>query len=519
MNRTSRCLLLAAILAAVLPHSAQSAAQSDRLARASDSVRKSMHKTVSLTFQAMECTEALKVLAEQSGVNFAVGPNVHGAVSLFANDMELGTALDLITEMSRNAYIAEGDVIQVMSEEEYIKATGNGFGSELILRRYPLKHISVQRGLTAIGQLGLIGGAGKILPDSTLNSLVVWDVPSTQARIAELLEQVDRPAESTRLVMPLQYAGNDSLVRRILPHLTAGIGDAELLGTGDRIALVDIPSRMQADSQLVADLDAAPKQVLMEVKILQVSYSDENSVGINWQAVQEKLNKSVQFVYPILTRTSTGAVTQGTALSAGSLKDDKFTAVVEALAVYGKTDIVSLPRILALDGKEATLHVGSNQPYVTVSTRENNGVINTYETVTMVEVGVKLNITPRIHPNGFITMKVCPEVSSVAGFEETASGGKIPVVEQSTLESVVRVKSDVYVILGGLMKKELQKTATGTPLLRRIPILGLLFGRSTVSQVKSELVIMIRPRIVAGDISEEESVPVEAGSPEGPPAK
>ena len=96
-------------------------------------------------------------------------------------------------------------------------------------------------------------------------------------------------------------------------------------------------------------------------------------------------------------------------------------------------------------------------------------------------------------------MQVRPEVSSVSRFETTTTGSTIPVVEQSAMETVVQVKSGVYVILGGLMKKEQRETRTGIPILKEIPLLQYLFSSISKKEVTSELVVMIRPRIVTGD--------------------
>jgi type II secretory pathway component GspD/PulD (secretin) len=477
---------------------------SDRLASASTKVRQALSKKVTLTFTGMDCTEALKVLSEQSGVNIAIAAGVTGTISLLIDGVEVGTALDLVTEMTGNAYIAEGEIIRVIPEAAYIKETGTPFRSRHVLQSHALKNMPLKDALLALTQLGLQTEEGKVFPDVDHNCLIVWDVPETQARLAELVELLDRQPTTETAILPLQNAGTDSLLQVLGTHLSEGVGSAELLGCGDRLAVTDLPSKIPGIKQLVADLDVAPKQVLIEAKILQVSHSDETNTGINWQAIQEKLNHfEIESVYPALPRTPSGAITSGTVVTIGNLEDHDFQAVVEALSTFGKTDIVSLPRIAAVSGQEARIHVGSSEPYITVSTRESQGIINYYETVTQIDVGVKLNILPTVHPNGFISLKIQPEVSTVTRFETSASGSKIPVVERSTLETTVYVKNDVFVILGGLMKRDQRQLDTGIPILKSIPILKYFFGSTSIEDVRSELVFMIRPRIIRGDESAE----------------
>ncbi|MFC1572251.1 hypothetical protein ACFL6M_01505 [Candidatus Eisenbacteria bacterium] len=494
-------LTIALLVAAGLTWPSVSSSSSDRLETASKQVRRDLAKKVSLTFKDMATTEALKVLSEQSGVNMAVASGVGGKVSLFLTDVDVATALDIVTEMTGNAYMAEGDIVRVMSADEYFKKTGNAFASHLVLHTYELEHMVAADAVVAIRNMGLMTAAGKILPDAQLNSLFVWDVAESHERIGPLLEAIDRETECQRIVLPLQFTGNDALQSAVSAHLTAGIGSVELLGGGDRIAITDLPNKIGPLADLVYTLDVSPKQVLIEVKILQVTHSDETMVGINWQVVQEKMNSlDIRSAYSVLPKSGSGDVSSGSVLTVGNLEDDDFHVVLEALETFGTADIVSLPRILARSGSAAKIHVGSSEPFVTVSTRESQGIINYYETVTHVDVGVKLDITPEIHPNGFISMTVRPEVSTVSRFETTVSGSTIPVVEQAMMETVVHVKSGVWVILGGLIKNELRVTKSGIPILRSIPLLEYLFGSTNTKEVKNELVVLIRPRVVSGDV-------------------
>jgi len=122
--------------------------------------------------------------------------------------------------------------------------------------------------------------------------------------------------------------------------------------------------------------------------------------------------------------------------------------------------------------------------------------VQTYEKGTTIDVGVKLVVTPIVHPNGVVTMHIEPEVSSVGRFFETPGGSSIPVIDQSTLNTMVSVKSGEHVILGGLMETEKRKSERGIPILRSIPLLKHIFGSTEIIEGKTELVIVIRPTIV-----------------------
>jgi len=473
----------------------------DRLEGASRRVRHRLAKKVTLTFKDIGATEALKILSEQAHINMTIDGGVRGSVTVYLTDVDVATALDLVAEMTGNAYFVQGDIIRVLPEEDYIRQTGNPFRVEHSIAVYPLQNLTVEDAADALGRLNIITSNGQVHQSASDNSLVIWDVPETHARVRQLLDLLDQPGGGVETaVIELQHIATEEMVPKVTPHLTPTIGSAELLGVGDRIAVTDLPSRIPALKELIANLDVPRRQVLMEVKVLQVSHSEETSTGIDWAVVQDELNSlHIQSAHSVLPKTSTGDVGSGTVLTIGNMEDDDFNVIMEALETFGSTEIVSMPRVLAVSGTDATIHVGSSEPYVTVNTRESSGVINYYETVTHVAVGVKLDVTPLIHPDDFITMTVRPEVSSVSRFETTTSGNSIPVVEQSTMQTEVRVKSGVYIILGGLMKKEQREANSGIPILRSIPLLKYFFSSTTLKEFRSELVVMIRPTIVAGD--------------------
>ena len=399
----------------------------DRLGGASDRVRRAMAKKITLTFKSMPIEEALSVISEQAALDMAVSAGVKGQVSLFLTDVAVGPALDIITEMTGNAYLIQNNILLVIPEEDFVKQQGRPFRGDRVVRAYPLQYITLKEATTVIGQGGILTATAKVYNDEMSNQIVVQDVEDAQERLAAYLAVIDQPCKTERLVVPLQNVAGAALLEKLQPHVTPGLGKVEILGTGDRIAITDLASQLPLLQALVSDFDATPRQVLMEVKILAVACSDENMVGINWDFVQKRLNiLAVSSTYPVLSGSSTGAVSSGTVLTFRGLEDRDFRVMVDALATYGKTDIVSLPRIVAVSGEKAQIHVGASEPFVSVSSRENQGVISYFETVTQVAVGVQLEVTPIIHPNDFIEMAVKPEVSSVSRYVRPVPGARFP---------------------------------------------------------------------------------------------
>ena len=121
-------------------------------AGASDRVRKAMAKKITLTFKSMPIEEALSVISEQAALDMAGSAGVKGQVSLFLTDVAVGPALDIITEMTGNAYLIQNNVLLVIPEEDFVKQQGRPFRGGRVVRAYPLKYITLKDATAVIGQ-------------------------------------------------------------------------------------------------------------------------------------------------------------------------------------------------------------------------------------------------------------------------------------------------------------------------------------------------------------------------------
>jgi len=173
--------------------------------------------------------------------------------------------------------------------------------------------------------------------------------------------------------------------------------------------------------------------------------------------------------------------------------------VVEALRIYGDTRILSEPRITVVNNQEAKILVGSKEPYVTTQVSQTGtGTAVTAESVNFIDVGVKLFVTPTITRDGFVQMKIKPEVSSKTGSLTTGQKNEVPIVETAESETVLLVQDGGTVILGGLIKDENSLDEQRVPVLGDIPLLGILFRSQKKTVKKTELIVLLTPRIVTG---------------------
>jgi general secretion pathway protein D len=281
---------------------------------------------------------------------------------------------------------------------------------------------------------------------------------------------------------------------------------------------------MKEIDDVVASLDSKTKEVLIEVKIIKVDLNDGTTAQISWDGLFQKLNQyGSAFVgsAPLNTLARTGTstianftniaptVTPGQAplsvfsspLYVGNVdpNGDAFETLINFLRTLGSTKILSEPRLAVVNNQEAKIHVGTKQAYVTTTTTTGQTTTTTAESVTFVDVGIQFAVTPTINDDGFVSMKIKPEVSSVTSFLTTPSGNKIPIIDSSLAETSVMVKDGISILIGGLKEDTATETRNKVPILGDIPWLGAPFNSSVNNKVHSELLIMITPHIVYGE--------------------
>jgi general secretion pathway protein D len=189
-------------------------------------------------------------------------------------------------------------------------------------------------------------------------------------------------------------------------------------------------------------------------------------------------------------------------MNVGTLSIDNFNAVFDVLQTVGKTNMVSSPKIATIENQEAKILVGTKEAYVTTTvSTPGTGVSTTAESVTFIDVGIKLFVTPTVGDDGFITMKIRPEVSSVDRLLQTSQGNSIPIVRTSESETTVMVKDGITIVIGGLIEERDEKSTSGIPLLCKIPFIGPLFGKTSIEKTRTELAVFLTPRVMTGDVT------------------
>ncbi len=443
---------------------------------------------IALDVKNMEVADIFKMLSMNSNLSIVLDNKVRGKVTLFLKDVCAKDALDIVLAAADLACKKEGEILYVMPKAEYEKKYGTAYSEKRITRTFVLQNIKAASVAAMLRPLK--SQSGNIVTNNESNMIILFDVPENIDKMESIIQQMDRPI-ITSIIMP-NYAKAEDILDTVKSNLTPNIGDIQIDSRTNKLIVSDYPEVIEKIKKIVSALDEKQRQVLIEAKIVEVTLNDEMGFGIDWEVFA---SKDLHITGGVASSVDSTLSFETATLS----EKGDYSAILTALKKLGNTKILSSPRILVSNNQEAKILVGTKEAYATKTVVQNNSTSSTAESVNFVDVGVKLYVTPTITRDGFISMKIRPEVSSVTQYYETAEGEKIPIVDTSQVETAVEVKDGITVILAGLIKDEKDDLTQGFPVISRIPILGHLFKSTYKKTLKKELVIFITPKIVSGE--------------------
>lgn len=396
---------------------------------------------------------------------------------------------------------------------------------------------------STLEMLGPIASVVRVIAIERLNALLVVTSRSyylEQAR--EWIEKLDQPGgldnEAQLFVYPVQNGTSSHLAELlnalfgdaearpaatrdsgVAPGLAAGtMGDRASIGQPD-VAGVISGIALGPKVKVVADefnnallvyaprseyrkieaalrrLDISPTQVLIEASILEVTLADELQYGLQWY-FHGGIGGSRFDGEGRLSNVSSGAIAQSFPGFSYTVTNPagEVRAVINALAQKSLINVISSPSIMVQDNHTATIQVGDQQPVRSSTTVTDGGT--TTSSIQFKDTGVMLSVTPSVNAGNLVSMIIDQSVTDV-GPVDTATGQRSFLQRQ--IASRVSVRSGESVVLGGLIRDNTSRGKQGVPLLQDIPVLGSLFSTTTNSGTRTELLVMITPRVVRSE--------------------
>jgi general secretion pathway protein D len=254
------------------------------------------------------------------------------------------------------------------------------------------------------------------------------------------------------------------------------------------IVALATPEQFGVLENAISHLDAMANQVFLEATIAEVTLTDSLSYGLTWFFQSGEFNTT-------FSDAANGAVASQFPGFSVLFSGQDGRAALSAVAGITDVKILSAPSLMVLDNRTATLQVGDQVPVVTQSavsvTNPDAPIVNS---VSLRDTGIILNVTPRVNDSGLVILEIDQEVSDVVATQ--SSGIDSPTIQQRRISTSVSVRDGQSVALGGLMRERLSDSKTKVPLLGDLPFLGKLFSTTTTESQRTELLVMITPRVV-----------------------
>jgi len=322
------------------------------------------------------------------------------------------------------------------------------------------------------------------------------------AKRKELEQNVIKTFYLSNLSQPTELQDVVNAMRTILE-----VSRIQQLPSQGAIVVRGTPDQVALAQKLVDDLDKAKPEVLVEVAVMQVSRDKMKNLGIS-----PPTSVSVQLQPNINTSGSTSSTSTSSSANGINLNtlanlnatDFQVTipqATATALLSDTNTKIVQNPQIRALDGQKATLKIGDRVPVATGSFQPGIGGVGINPLVNTqfqyLDVGVNIDITPRVHAGREISLKLSLDVSAVTSYV-SIGGINQPVIGQRKIEHEVRLKDGEVNLLGGIMEDQQTRALNGIPGLANIPILKYLFSQTNTDHSENEMVFVLIPHIIRG---------------------
>jgi len=383
------------------------------------------------------------------------------------------------------------------------------FDPEYVPKRIPvdLQDVSLESALHIVGML-----SGTFWKPVTSNTIYV--AANTRAKRTEV---DDLAVQTFYLTNVSQQNDANEIMVAIRNLLDPGL-KIYLVASQNALIIRGTPDELILAEKIINDLDRTKPEVVVDVAELEVSRSLERDIGIT---LPTSFGLTPQYSNANITTTSSTTTTGGTTTTTsgltlntlGNLNATNFAVTVgggqvNALLADSDTRILQNPRIRATDGQHSTLKIGSKIPIATGSYSAGTAIttasLGVQTQFTYLDVGVNIDMTPTVHYDGEISLKLKVEVSAENG-SSTISGVTEPIISQRVADEVIQLKDGEPALLAGLMQVQDTKNVNGTPGLGELPILRYFFASTDKTQSSDDIVFLIIPHIVRESILTDEN--------------
>jgi len=380
----------------------------------SEKLEDRFERKITLDVREMNVLDVIKFLSIKGDFNMVTTDAIEGRATLYLKNVTIRDAWDIILLSNKLAYYVENDIIHVLTGGEYEAMFGKRFNDKMEVEIVRLNYVKPDYIIATLENIK--SELGRIIIDEDTGTVVMIDTEQSLIDMKKMIIDLEKPADV--FIYPVQYAQADVLAEQLQARVDAhNVGTISTDARTNRLIVRTIPGRRAEVEQMIKDLDIPTKEVIVDARVLQVVFKPQFDYGIDWQfdfaGGPDREIEKISLKSVLLGDSSPGAPLGSTfgRIGIGDIDVDKFEMFIRGLKQVSDTKILSNPKILVTNNQEATIHVGDTVPYIISTTSGTGDNAITSEDVRFVDVGIKLNVTPRINDDGMVTMHLKRRIS------------------------------------------------------------------------------------------------------------
>ena len=442
---------------------------------------------VSIEASSMDAKLVLNELANMAGADIVIDDTITSRVSAKLTDVPFGKAIEIIARTIGAEVSIEGDFYVITNTR------GLYYSPQQAQEQTAIQIVNLSGIGTEIG-MRLISALSKDLMVEELPELRSVVISGSYSKVQAVKTAVDAylretatgtTAETALQIVRLMYADSSEAAMALQSQF--GTIRVTSLRTDNALLISGPPEKVKAASELIKQLDAKPKQLRIDVEIIEASSEDIDAYGIDWGNTYGGTTLSLSLRELDMQFDPTKGILENLiGIKPMTRSSIQIALYARALVAEGKASVIARPSLLALENRTARVTTGDRYTL----TIDQNG--SSWQQTTYIDSGVSMEITARVDAEGSIIATITPKVNSMTGY--TANG--MPIIGTREVRTTVRLSDGETTALGGLIKEDSFESENGLPILSEIPLIGKLFSTTKRQERKTELIILLTVTII-----------------------
>ena len=488
-------------------------------------------ETYTVVVSGVSAKDLLFSMARDAKINLDIHDDIQGTVTLNAIDQTLQQILDRIAHQVDIRYQLEDNTLRVRADRPYLET-------------YIVDYVNISRESKGVIRVATnIGstGSGNIGDDESSGGSSSGDENENNSSLTEVLLTSDNKFWESLTYNIIEMLNESATHDSSATEVSSGTSDDSnnvIVNREAGLIMVRATYRQQIEIQRFIDnvLNISKRQVMIEATIAEIKLSDRYQAGVDWSVVAENPASGVNILTDLTASNLATSPFSSLTLN-DSISGNQVTMTLKALEQFGDVQVLSSPKVMAINNQPAILKVVDNIVYFEMDVNTSLSQVTsltTFETqIKTVPVGFVMSVTPYINEHEAVTLNIRPTISRVIdsvqdpnpAFKDADVISEVPVIQIREIESILTINSGDTAVIGGLMQDTVNDRSQGVPILSSIPFIGALFRYDDDIREKSELIIFIRPVVIhhaslTGDLSEyQKFLPQPLKSPKKDPLK